>query len=367
MNDYTPPLLVDYLDRQEGVLTREQAVDAGLSRHAIAARLESGRWRRLHRGVFATFSGPVPRAALLWGAVLRAGENAVISHHTAAELWRLSDEPSPSIHVSVPKQSGPLIIPGLVLHYSSRLPGAQHPARLPPQTTLEETVLDLADVSRSPETAVAWTMRACQRRLTTPDRITTALADRNRVRWRRDLTDAITEVRAGVHSPLELRYLRSVERKHGLPCGERQAVTIRGGARRYADVRYTEYGVVVELDGVMAHPAEARRYDSRRDNANTLDGFQTLRYGWAPVAYHACTVALEVAELLRKRGWRGSPRPCGTVCPVTTLGIRPHIGVKSQHYRRRDDNSKKRARQRPPGALRRAQQGGGVAGVAVVG
>jgi hypothetical protein len=249
--------------------------------------------------------------------VLRAGDDAVISHHTAAEIWKLSDETSSSIHVSVPRQAGSLEIPGLVLHYSSRLPGARHPARLPPQTTLEETVLDLADVSRTAEDAVAWAIKACQRRLSTPGRITAALASRNRARWRRDLDDAIAEVRAGVHSPLELRYLRDVERRHGLPRGDRQAVTTRRGTRQYADVRYTEYGVVVELDGVMAHLAEARRHDSRRDNANTLDGYQTLRYGWVPVAYHACTVALEVADLLWKRGWAGLPRRCGNACPVT--------------------------------------------------
>lgn len=304
------------LERQEGVLTREQALVAGFSRHVISGRVASGQWQRLHTGVFATFSGPVPRTALLWGAVLRAGDDAVLSHHTAAEVWNLADQPSSSIYVSVPRQAGSLVIPGLVLHYSSRLPGARHPARLPPQTTLEETVLDLADASRTAEDAVAWAIKACQRRLSTPDRITVTLASRNRARWRRELTDAIAEVRTGVQSPLELRYLRDVERKHGLPRGDRQAVTIRRGARQYADVRYTQYGVVVELDGVMAHPAEARRHDSRRDNANALDGYQTLRYGWVPVAYHACAVALEVADLLSKRGWGDFPRRCGRACPV---------------------------------------------------
>ena len=329
MSDRSLLLTADVLDRQEGVLTREQALRTGVSRRLVEGRLASGRWQRLHKGVFATFSGPVPRAARLWGAVLRAGDDAVLSHHTAAEVWNLTDQSSSSIHVSVPRQAGSLDIPGLVLHYSSRLPGARHPARLPPQTTLEETVLDLADVSPTAEDAVAWAIKACQRRLSTPDRITAALDGRNRARWRRDLTDAITEVTIGVHSPLELRYLRDVERRHGLPRGDRQAVTTRRGARQYADVRYTEYGVVVELDGVLAHPAEARKYDSRRDNANTLDGFQTLRYGWVPVAYHACAVAREVADLLSHRGWQGSPRSCGKGCSATTLKIRPQYGVKS--------------------------------------
>src|SRR5215467_4292757 len=172
MSDYVLRPILEVRDRQEGVLTREQALGAGLSRRLIDGRLESGRWQRLHRGVFATFSGPVPRGALLWGAVLRAGENSALSHATAAELWKLADQPSAAIHVSVPKQSGSLDIPGLMLHYSSRLPGARHPARLPPQTTLEETVLDLADQSRTAEDAVAWAIKACQRRLSTPDRIT---------------------------------------------------------------------------------------------------------------------------------------------------------------------------------------------------
>jgi hypothetical protein len=311
------------LERQEGVLRREQALGAGFSRHVIDRRVESGRWQRLHTGVFATFSGPVPRAALLWGAVLRAGDDAVLSHYTAAEVWRLSDESLSSIHVSVPRQAGSLDIPGLVLHYSSRLPAARHPARLPPQTMLEETVLDLADLSRTAEDAVAWPIRACQRRLTTPGRIADALEARNRARWRRDLNDAIAEVRAGVHSPLELRYLRDVERKHGLPRGDRQVLTIRGSRRQYLDVRYTQYAVVVELDGLSAHPAESRQYDARRDNANTLDGFRSLRYGWVPVAYHACAVAFEVANLLAQRGWRGRLCPCGKGCQLTALKVRP--------------------------------------------
>jgi very-short-patch-repair endonuclease len=324
VNDRTLRLAADTLERQGGVLTREQALGAGFSRHIIAGRVASGRWQRLHTGVFATFSGPVPRFSLLWGAILRAGDDAVLSHQTAAEVWILTDQPSSSIHVSVPRQTGSLDISGVVLHYSARLPGARHPARLPPQMTLEETVLDLADLARTAEDAVAWAIRACQRRLTTPGRITDALEARNRARWRRDLTDAITEVSAGVHSPLELRYLRDVERRHRLPRGDRQAMTIRGGARQYADVLYTEYGVVVELDGVLAHPAESRRRDARRDNANTLDGFQTLRYGWMPVAYHPCAVAREVADLLRARGWHGTSHPCGKSC--TTLKVQPVIG-----------------------------------------
>jgi very-short-patch-repair endonuclease len=302
------------------VVRRDQAIAAGLSRHVIAGRIESGQWQRLHRGVFAAFSGPVPRESVLWGAILRAGERAVLSHHTAAELWRLSDQPLQSVHVSVPRGVGIPAIRGVTIHYSSRLAEARHPARQPPQTKLEETVLDLADLAHTAEDAVAWPIRACQRRLTTSDRIIATLEARSRARWRRDVADAIPDIRAGVHSPLELRYLRDVERRHGLPRGDRQVRVIRGITRQYIDVRYADYGVVVELDGVLAHSADGRSRDMRRDNANTLDGYQTLRYSWVPVAYHACATALEVFSLLRRNGLRTPFRPCGKSCEAMTAG-----------------------------------------------
>lgn len=312
--------IAEVLDKQHGALTREQAMSAGLSRRLIAARLDAGRWQRLHRGVFVTFSGPVPRETQLWGAVLRVGEHAVLSHHSAAEIWRLSDAPSTPIHLTVPRKATSSAIPGLVLHFSSRLAEARHPARLPPQTKLEETVLDLADLAHTAEDAVAWPIRACQRRLTTSDRIIATLEARSRARWRRDVADAIPDIRAGVHSPLELRYLRDVERRHGLPRGDRQVRVTRGITRQYIDVRYADYGVVVELDGVLAHSADGRSRDMRRDNANTLDGYQTLRYSWVPVAYHACATALEVFTLLRRNGLRTPFRPCGKSCAPMTAG-----------------------------------------------
>ena len=160
----------------------------------------------------------------------------------------LSDEPREPIHVSVPRETGMLGVAGVLVHYSSRLPRARHPVRLPPQTRLEDTVLDLAELARTAEDAVAWPIKACQRRLTTPDRISSAVEERRRVRWRSDVRDAVAVTGAGVHSPLELRYFRDVEYKHGLVPGDRQVLVTRGTARQYLDVRYSDYGVVVELE-----------------------------------------------------------------------------------------------------------------------
>src|SRR5690606_14738462 len=94
----------DVAERQAGVLTRVQALASGLTRGAILARLASGRWQRVYRGVYATFSGPLPRRGQLWAAVLKAGTGAVLSHETAAELAGLVDQPSRAIHLTVPAE-----------------------------------------------------------------------------------------------------------------------------------------------------------------------------------------------------------------------------------------------------------------------
>ena len=95
------------LQYQAGVVSRQQALDAGLTEKAIEWRLRTGAWQRLHRKVYATFTGNLSREARLWAAVLRVGPGAVLSHETAAEIQHLIDKPSQRIHISVPEKQNP--------------------------------------------------------------------------------------------------------------------------------------------------------------------------------------------------------------------------------------------------------------------
>jgi hypothetical protein len=311
---HPPTVLEETTERQCGVLTRRQALACGLTDEVIEARL-AGRWQRVYSSVYAVHNGPLSRSSALWAAVLRAGD-AVLGHHSAAEVAGLIDQPTDPIHVSVPSHRRVSTLPGIVVHRSSRLTVARHPTRLPPQTRIEETVVDLTQVSQTLEQALGWVTRACGRRLTRSERIVEALAARKKVRWRGELLAATGDAGTGSHSPLELRYLRDVERAHRLPAGSRQHAVARPGGRHYDDVRYTEFGVVVELDGRTAHPDEARWRDMRRDNASVLDGCRTLRYGWADVAAQPCLVAAQVAAVLRAAGWPGWGRPCRLGCAM---------------------------------------------------
>jgi very-short-patch-repair endonuclease len=297
---------------QAGILTRRQARAAGLTDEAIDVRLESGRWQRVHFGVLATFSGPVNRDAQLWAAVLAAGAGALLSHETAAELAGLTSQPGQIIHVSVPTDRRVVNRPGVFVHRSRHAARTRHPALLPPRTRVEDTVVDLTQTCADLDSAMAWLIRAVGSRLTTTSRLLAAVEARHRLRWRRELVDALTDVADGCHSMLELRFARHVERAHRLPRGRRQH---RRGSW-YDDVVYPDFGASVELDGKVAHPTEHAFRDHRRDNAAVLTGSRVLRYGFADVARRPCVVAMEVAAVLQAGGWRGRPQSCGPGCPV---------------------------------------------------
>jgi very-short-patch-repair endonuclease len=299
---------------QCGVISRLQALDFGLSRDSIRGRLRAGSWRQLQRGVYATFTGQPSREATLWAALLRSGASAVLSHQTAAELDGLTERISPAIHVTVPTTQRIRGAPDLVIHRSSRIAIARHPALLPPRTRIEETVIDLTQTAAGSDEAFHWLSRACGSRLTTASRLQVALSQRKQVRHRNELITGLTAIADGVHSSLEYRYVRSVERPHELPMAHRQAKITMGRARWYLDNLYEDFGVAVELDGHAAHLVHDRWRDVHRDNALTRAGIITLRYSWTDITQRACEVAAEIGMVLRSRGWTGRPCPCGPRC-----------------------------------------------------
>jgi hypothetical protein len=302
------------LDAQSGVADRSQALRAGYSRRAMAHRLKSAKWRRVQRGVYATFTGPVHREARLWAALRRAGPGAMLSHETAAEVHGLTDKPSAKIHITVPPGRHPARhkpIKGVVIHRSDQ----SRPARLPewklPRTRIEDTVLDLVTTADTFDEAYSWISRALSERLVTADMLREALSTRSRIRWRVWLTEALADAEEGAYFPLERRYTRDVERAHGLPQAERQARRTIDGKTHYKDNWYPEYRVCVELDGPTYHQNERVLQDKRRDNVNlAVDAAQTYRFGPVDVTERACESAAMVAATLQRRGWQGQPRSC---------------------------------------------------------
>jgi hypothetical protein len=311
-----PARVMEAARAQAGIVSRRQALDGGMSVSAVRSKITSGRWQQVYRGVYAVFTGPVRRDARLWAVVLYGGKGARLSHQTAAELLRLTDERSLPIHLQVPTERRVRALPGIAVHRSSSLEHGWRFARgVPPHTLVEQTVLDLLDASASFDDAVGWVTRAFQRNLTNEGSLGRALAARKKARWRDGLNEVIAMAAAGTHSPLEYRYDHDVERAHGLPPARKQVpFTKPDGTRGFRDRYYAGYGLVVELDGRRYHDGDRRDHDRRRDNDATATTGATLRYDWRDVVRTRCETAAQVHAALRKRGYAGTLKPCSATC-----------------------------------------------------
>lgn len=324
MIDDNDPRWQMQLANQAKVMSRRQALDAGWSAKAIDWRLSSGRWVPLRRGAYATFTGEPARKARLWAALLRAGPGAVLSHETAAEVHgfgiSIGSRSSQKIHITVPAGRDPARrgpIRGVVIHRARHLTPQWQPPWELPRTTPADTVLDLIASAATFDQAYGWISAAVGGNCTTAAELRKALAARSRIRWRAWLTDALEDSADGVSSPPEHRYVRDVEKGHGLPKAIRQARRRLGSGAMYLDNLYQGYGLCVELDGAAAHPRQGRWRDQARDNANiAADNTRTIRFGWVAVTEQSCRSAQLVVAALRNSGWDGAPCPCGSDCPV---------------------------------------------------
>jgi hypothetical protein len=314
----------ELLDFQSRVIGGRQAARHGVTRAVAARRAKSGAWQRLHRGTYATFSGVPSREARLWAALLRAGPGAVLSHETAAEVHHLVDKPAAKIHITVPASHDPARrspIRGVIIHRSRNVVSEPLPPWQLPRTPIAETVLDLIESTKTSDDAFAWLTRAVSRDLVHPGMLIAALSTRKRMRRRRWLLEALTDIADGIMSPIELRYVRDVERAHGLPRARRQVRRELDGGVRYLDNFYEEFHLCVEIDGRLTHPPEQKWRDADRDSDNLFrDDVQTIRLGLRHLTSGRCVQAAKLAKLFIRRGWDGEGlRPCGPDCAVNQV------------------------------------------------
>jgi very-short-patch-repair endonuclease len=315
-------------EQQHGVVSRAQAMHAGLSPSAIGRRVATGCWSAVHPGVYHVNTGSMPPMARLWAAWLYAespeqhlaihgqGElapSAFVAGEAALWLAGVVNGCPTVVDIATARQVRDQ--PGVrtTRHASVRA----HPALLPPRVALEAALLSVVGRSTSPARVVDLVLSAGQRRLTTPARIVAAADELNRLRWRSLVLELCADLADGLQTPLERRYERTVERPHGLPHGDfnaREAAPMSGAW--YRDVRYRGLRCVVELDGRAAHPIDEAFRDRRRDNHAARQGDRVLRYGWREIAGEPCAVAAEVAGVLAAAGWVGSPHPCRPLCPI---------------------------------------------------
>lgn len=302
-----PRELLTLAAAQSGVISGSQAVALGFTLRGIDRLVAQQHWRRLTPGIFSLGPAEPDWRGLAWAGILLGGPRARLAFAAAGHLWGLVEDAPRPLTVLVPASRRLSDRGDWVIRRERDTTRDRRSPGSPPRTVLEDSVIDLCREADARQ-VVDLVTRAVQGRLTTAPRLLACVERRGRISHRRLLRDVLGDVAAGAQSALELRYLRDVERAHGLPTATRQARSRRGGA--YRDARYDKFATIVELDGAIhARPRERLR-DSRRDNAALVDGEVTLRYGWIDVTERSCRVAWEVAAVLVARGWTGRPTRC---------------------------------------------------------
>ncbi|MEJ2890829.1 hypothetical protein [Actinomycetospora aeridis] len=303
------------LGRQHRIVTRGQLLAQGFTDDGIRAQVEAHRWQRVHEGVYALFTGPLPPEARRMAALLACRGGAMLSHETAAELHGFvkPDDDRP-IHVTVRYGCSASRLDGVKVHRSRAFAHIGLPGSDPPMTSRVHTVLDLAlaapDATEAARRAHLYALDAGVH----PQALERAAELRRPARYRRAVADAVTLLRDGVLSELEHRYFVDVEQAHGLPVGRRQAPVLVDGVRRYEDIEYDmpRGTVTVRLDGFGTHrDRRTALIDRRRTVAAAVAGGVSVPFGYEEVTKFACRTTREVEALLRAAGWEEPLRPCG--------------------------------------------------------
>ena len=307
-----PPSVAQPLNHQHGVLTVAQLLDAGLTRR-VCERVTAD-WDRLARGLYLARTPTFESAA--WAASLYTGPNAVLGSSAAAYLNGVLRDPPSEIVVWDGGDHEPINVGAWRTRPRRGVrAGRGAPARL----AVEQSLLDLTRDNSEIGTVDA-VARALSRRLTTPERLLAALDDRTRTRHGARIRGLCSAGKAGIESALEWLFGEVVLAAHRLPTPERQVTSSEGRI----DCRFSEFGVIVELDGIRDHTKWSK--DMFRDNAHAirLDSV-TLRYGWHAVVYQACLAAEQLEEALALRGWKGRRRRCRRCPERSPLAIPPDL------------------------------------------
>jgi very-short-patch-repair endonuclease len=136
--------LESLLARQAGVISRDQAIGAGLTRDAVDHRLRLRRWRPLHPRVYLVNGHRFDDEVRVRAAVLWAGDGAVLSGVAAAWWHGMVDEAPATIGLTVGRRTHSRPRPGLDLRRRELRPEDHGERRGLAVTAPALTVLDAA-------------------------------------------------------------------------------------------------------------------------------------------------------------------------------------------------------------------------------
>jgi len=297
--------LGDLAVRQHGVVARRQVLALGISARSIGRRLEAGRLRAVHRGVYAVGHDRLTPHGHLMAGVLACDEGAVLSHKSAARLWGLMRSRLIPVEVTAVSGRGRS---GITVHEGGLAPADRAIVAGIPVTSIARTLLDLADVGDRRTVGRAFE-EADRLGLLEMRAVEDVCARGQGRRGLKPLRHLIAEARAPepARTTLEGRVLELCQ-EYGLPTPETN-VTVLG---REVDAFWPSHKVMVEADSWSFHRHRAAFEDDRaRDAAMQVEGYQVIRLTHRRLSRERAKVAAQLRRLLRESGPAGSSAPIG--------------------------------------------------------
>ncbi|OBJ41376.1 hypothetical protein A5630_22785 [Mycolicibacterium mucogenicum] len=286
-------MLDDFLRRHDGVITRAQALTAGISDDAISRRVRSGHWLRCAPGVFFVDDRAFSDAARVRSAVWSYGPAATATGLAAAWWLGITHYAPETVEVTVPKVSNHRKRDGIRVRRRDLLP-----QDIVERGGLRVTALPLTVIE-------AATRRGGGARL-----MDTALQRHVELK---KLWDA---------------HLRNKGR-HGSPAARILLLAAEDGARSQAerllvkllrrnkitgwkanwpvagykvDIVFPAAKLAIEVDGWAYHSsADDFENDRKRQNTISLLGYQILRFTWLDLTEYPDRVLAEIRNALLSR------------------------------------------------------------------
>ena len=296
--------LTDAADAGWGVLHRDDIFALDVAESTLD-RWAAERWLiKVHPRVFSPGHAQLRVEGWLYAALRATGEDAVLSHETAAWWLGVRDDDPARVHVSTSRN-----LRSTHWIFRHRLRNL-HPDdvvihRGLPTTTVARTLLDMATDGHRDERDLRRMLReAAYRRMFEREDVIAVLG-----RTRGHV--GASRLRAAIerHHP-ELAYTRSELEARFVDLMHRERVTgwklnktVEIGNHPFiVDVLWSHARLVVELDGWQAHGTrDAFERDRRRDRALTLAGYRVLRFTWREVVHEGHVVAAGIRRGLGQR------------------------------------------------------------------
>jgi very-short-patch-repair endonuclease len=288
--------MVGLAELQHGVVGQRQLEALGFTRRAIERRLDSWRLRMVHGGVYAVGHSKLSRHGRWMAAVLAYGNDALLSHRSAAALWGFARPRAHAIDVTATVgRQGVLRRKGIWIHRCRLHPEDRTARDGIPVTTVARTLFDLAEVVDFRR--LEWTWEEADRLGLLELRAVERVCERGYGRRAlRPIRRLLAEARApaAVRSPLE-EVFAAFCREHRLPPPATNVLVLG----HEVDVLWPAQRLIVELDGFAYHRHRAAfERDRARDATLQAAGYRVIRLTHRRLNDDAESVAHEIRTCL---------------------------------------------------------------------